>query len=238
MSFFDVIKHGTAQSEDEILSKIISLHAQGADVNEFNGLYETPLMIACVDAFPKVVEWLIQNGANVNEFDGRSYSAMLYALKSDTIEHQHCVQLLLNGGYNINQTDEFHNTALHIAITIRNLGYVKLLIEHGARCDIINYVNQTAYEAARLNHINYPLDQRCRSIYIYMKSFPIAIENCRNAIIHILLIRQFRTDECVIDMLHTDVFENIIVRMIWESRFDVETWIHTNTESDLKKIKI
>jgi ankyrin repeat protein len=99
-----------AYSSEEKIKQLIAL---GADVNmirEDNGM--TALMYAVQCSETKLIEFLINSGANVDaqDYDGRT--ALMYAARSS---RKAIVQLLIKLGADVNATDNQGRTALMFA---------------------------------------------------------------------------------------------------------------------------
>lgn len=91
------------------------------------------------------MEYLLQNGADVNVMDKRMATPLHRAASKGDVE---IVQLLINLGknININVTDLYGNTPLHLACEEDNVEVAQLLIHHGARVDIKNKDEKTPVE--------------------------------------------------------------------------------------------
>ncbi len=110
----------------------------GKDVNSskrLGGVTYTPLMCACsckrVDV--SVVQFLIDNGANVNAFDVDGWTPLIIACQ----DHPSVVRLLIENGANVNDVDFDGMTALMYAC-LYQLHVVQLLIENGVNVNAID----------------------------------------------------------------------------------------------------
>lgn len=101
------------------------LQKAGADVNAISGGGDWPLKDACASADPVLVEYLLENGAEVNR-TSTGETALFSAVASDSLE---CVRLLLDAGAQINVTDVDGWTCLY---HVRSLPMAELLLAHGA----------------------------------------------------------------------------------------------------------
>jgi Ankyrin repeats (3 copies)/Ankyrin repeat len=124
----------------------------GADVNIEGGNYGSPLQAAASNGNGRIVQFLLDHGANVNiHGEGEEkYGHALYNASRDG--HERIVRLLLNSGADVNQQGGEFNTALLAAIYKGNKSIVRLLLDHGADPNIEGGVN--AFSAAM--HKNYP----------------------------------------------------------------------------------
>jgi len=93
------------------------------------------------------VEFLLQNGADVNLKDDFGNSPLHYSVESD--EKIEITKLLLSYEADINIQDMFDNTPLHEASTEENaIETMKLLLDRGADTDIRNHSKETPLESA------------------------------------------------------------------------------------------
>jgi len=86
------------------------------------------------------VRRISETGANINESDQRSYTALHYASASDNLQ---IAGYLLDQGADANYQDKYGSTAMHWASFEGNEQTVQLLVEHGANMNIPNYEGET-----------------------------------------------------------------------------------------------
>jgi ankyrin repeat protein len=98
-----------SRRSDRGVEMIQLLLAKGADVNQQNGLGETPLMMAAADRLAHGVKPLLDKGANVNLRDHEGRTALMQAARSESLEG---VCLLLEHGAAVNARDAHGKTAL------------------------------------------------------------------------------------------------------------------------------
>lgn len=93
----------------------------------------TPLILAASGGRDKVVNLLLNQGANVNAKTNDGHSALQYAASKNwkTI----CASLLENNA-DVNITDRRGSTPLHRSASKGNLAIVKLLLEYGKQLKI------------------------------------------------------------------------------------------------------
>jgi ankyrin repeat protein len=77
------------------------------------------------------INWLIQNGANVN-FKFRNETVLMASFRNPKI-----MKLLLKNGANIEEQNKEKETALFFAIKFNNLESVKILIDNGANVNAL-----------------------------------------------------------------------------------------------------
>jgi len=88
------------------------------------------------------IKTFINNGINVDETRQRDHPALLLAISKG---HRSAVELLLEGGANVNsRTDDTKSTALHLATERNYIRIVKLLLEYGADKNAIDEEGKTA----------------------------------------------------------------------------------------------
>ena len=104
----------------------------GYDVNSLGGKYGTALVAAASRGDEKMVQLLVNRGANVNCFGGLAFGSSLQAACFSGSEP--VIRLLLDHGALINTAGkrEKHDTALQVACEYNYGNLVKLLIESGA----------------------------------------------------------------------------------------------------------
>jgi ankyrin repeat protein len=124
------------------LAKVKALVEKGADVNAKSTLGRTPLLVAAAqrDSFA-LATYLIGRGADVNARDnsgdfitrGAGSTALMLATRAGD---NRTVELLIAKGVDVNAAMTTGGTALTEAVTVRNVGAVRMLIEHGANVNL------------------------------------------------------------------------------------------------------
>lgn len=100
----------------------------------------TPLIIALKSNQPKIVKFLVENGANPNlRCHGRTPLMFACQVISKTQ-----IKILLAQGANINETDSAGTSSLMIAAAIQPSSVGKILIRHGASLNLRNKIGFTA----------------------------------------------------------------------------------------------
>jgi len=143
-------------------AKVKLLVAAGANVEAKDDEGQTALMKASSNGKADVVTALIESRANVNAFDNKSMTALLFALDEENYvmgDERETVparrievarRLLLAPSINVNAQNVDGETALMRAVRLQNVEIVKSLLDHGAdpkRSDVFgNTAAILAYE--------------------------------------------------------------------------------------------
>lgn len=119
------------------------IEAKKIDVSKFKDEHEETLLhLAAKLSYPKIMEVLLDNGADIEARNRDGRTALHIA--SQCI---HCfdTKLLLSRGANVNAVDKYMNTPLHYAVIHGSLGLklAKLLLDYGANVDAKNRANKT-----------------------------------------------------------------------------------------------
>lgn len=113
------------------------LLASGALANVDEAWGQTPLFLASQRAHSDVARLLLQYCAFVNQTDRAHYKTALHvACEAQSVA---CVQYLLDAGADPNVQAEHGRTPLHLVLRGEESGpLTQLLLEYGARCDIMD----------------------------------------------------------------------------------------------------
>ncbi|BES89667.1 Hypothetical protein NTJ_02474 [Nesidiocoris tenuis] len=129
----------------------------GADVNYSTD--STPLMIA-VTSYPDyvdldLIEYLLDQGADVNAVDGKGNTALLNAFRFRGQDHNYrLIRLLLDRGAEVNVKNSQGESPIFIVIASDNnvdLSVLQLLIDHGADVDMTDSSGTTPLMLAVLH---------------------------------------------------------------------------------------
>jgi ankyrin repeat protein len=103
-----------------------------AKVNSYNNLGHTPLHYAArlVGAQPKVVEFLLKQGAKIDYDSPNDYGTPLHIALD--VGNQHTVKLFIKHNAKINSRNKLHQTPLHLAAKKDRKEIVGLLLENNA----------------------------------------------------------------------------------------------------------
>ena len=135
---FDAIRHN-----DEIL--VTSLIAGGAnlDLSDRNG--NSTVIAALRAGWPRLAAILLDNTRMHSQANALGTRPLHVAASRD---YREVVEILLAREVDIDATDARGNTALMLAIANKNIDIAALLLNHGARHDLVNRKNRTAVELA------------------------------------------------------------------------------------------
>ncbi|XP_055634300.1 protein fem-1 homolog C-like [Toxorhynchites rutilus septentrionalis] len=99
----------------------------GCNVNAVSGIGSSALEVACTNKDLEIVQYLVENGANIRKpsFDGATYLI-------DSIESAPICSYLIRKGADVNARDVYDKTALHYAVESLSYGTIRLLLDHGA----------------------------------------------------------------------------------------------------------
>jgi ankyrin repeat protein len=144
----DIIDKGT--SESNIILQITDLINQGADVNGiFGNRDDIPLYLAIKNKMVSVVEFLLNNGADINIRNDFDDTPIIYSLETDSMD---CFKLLLEYGADCRFANESGNTVLiHYAAKLELLNDCaeiqddfNRMLQLRAKVNAKNMVDQTA----------------------------------------------------------------------------------------------
>ena len=130
------------------LDSIKCLLSNGFDNKIF--LNDNSLIYAAINNFPKVIEYLIDVGKNIEQFfdsekiNRHTYTALRMAVQENSIES---VKLLCELGANVNM--QGFDTPLYCASGEGHFEIVKILISYGADVNLGNDKGTTPYEIAK-----------------------------------------------------------------------------------------
>ncbi len=136
--------HDAASSGDLVTLKRLILH--GHDVNLKAGLsYNTPLICAAGKGHTDCVEYLLQNGAQLDLKDQSGESALHMAALGGHLE---VMKRLVDGGADVNQWDRWERTPLMWAVDRGHTEFVEYLLQIGAQVDKKDHLGCTALHLA------------------------------------------------------------------------------------------
>jgi ankyrin repeat protein len=126
--------------------------SEGINLNETDEDGRNALMhsVLAEDADPKMVQFLIGSGADVNlHDDGQNWTALHFAARDQQLE---IVKILLENGAKPNTVECFGNTPIGRCLDVSpaNLIIVKLLLKYGADPNIKNNYGNSPVDTAKL----------------------------------------------------------------------------------------
>ncbi|KAK6184427.1 hypothetical protein SNE40_006901 [Patella caerulea] len=121
---------------------------RGANVEYTDSYGNTPLLTAITNNHAHHVEVLLNNRysyANPDHTDTTGNTPLMVAANKLDI-----ARLLINSGCQLNKTNRFKDSALHLAVRIENVEVVELLVKSGIDLTLTNKNGQTALDMARI----------------------------------------------------------------------------------------
>ena len=138
------------ETEDNLKIVKLLLEKKPELINMNGSGKKSPLHFAVINNCPKIVEYLVKNGAKLNQSDKYCRSPLLLSCKYG---YSKITKYLIECGANINKCDNSQNSPLHYACAFGNLDCVKILLEHGANINCLNMWKNLPIEIALLkNH--------------------------------------------------------------------------------------
>ena len=129
----------------EVFAKFLEIYLQ-VDIHARDVNGNTPLIRAAEKGNPKVVEMLINAGADVNASRSSGYTALIAA--SEEEGHPAVVEMLINAGAEIDASNHYGYTTLIIASKYGHLKIVEMLINAGSDVNIESDFGYTALSLA------------------------------------------------------------------------------------------
>jgi len=134
---------------EQKLAIVKFLISHGLNIHERDELGFSPLIKASFKGYTDIVKFLLENGANINQVDGLDYTSLLWAASRNNLE---TVKFLLEfnspgNKINVNAT-VYGRTVLIIASMSGFTEIVKMLLDHGAKVNIVDSLRKTALSEA------------------------------------------------------------------------------------------
>jgi len=163
---------------------------------------DTLLAISLYDQMPNVVSALIKAGANVNYYDRYCQSTFLMICAWN--DYKDLAAILLDGGADINTTQDIYGTALGVATLNNNADFVKLLIDYGADVNMLGDYSKSPLEIAVENDniqitkmlINAGANTNTQSVLPF-SSLHVAAKHSNLEIVKILIQNHAEINACV-----------------------------------------
>lgn len=119
IDFFDAVHY---ENYDEV--KKLLKHSK---VNSFSKAGKTPLDYACSNLDVKMVDSLLEHGANPNVYGEKP--ALIYVLDAAYSGNNEVVELFLQKGLDPQARSKYQYNAFHYALASQNINIIKLLCE-------------------------------------------------------------------------------------------------------------
>lgn len=134
---------------------IKSLLEADVDINARNPLWKTtPLMAATSGGSTAAVQFLINNGADLEAKDLVGRSSLFTAVD---FRHKEVMQILLDEGANVNTSDDWGVTLLMGAVLYNSIETVKVLLLAGADVNATDEKGNTAFDYVRYKRYSIPI---------------------------------------------------------------------------------
>ena len=167
------------QDPSEKHRKVVELIKNGANVNESNKYFETPLHVAVSKGFEDIVEVLVKSKAELDLRCPLGLTPLHLAIQNNQmniaqilLDHGASVEKQSHVGQNWLQSEAVREnvhriTPLQFALHLKNYKMIDLLLEHGA-----NISDVEASKLKRLTNLQWAIDQDFKGIaLIYLKRF-------------------------------------------------------------------
>ncbi|MEJ2515619.1 MAG: ankyrin repeat domain-containing protein [Gammaproteobacteria bacterium] len=138
------LMYAAAGGNPDVVDRLV---AAGAELEARASLGWTALLVASAKGRTEAVAELLAAGANCNARDVYGWTPLMRAVDGHYLDTARV--LLEQGHVDVNNQEESGNTALHLAAADGDVETIRLLLEHGARPDIANYMGMTAEAVAR-----------------------------------------------------------------------------------------
>lgn len=131
----DLMESALFKAVQKNLHDIVAVLAdRGTDVNAYNEMQYTPLLLACETGKAESAEVLIEKGASLGIKTPASDSALHLAVQAGAAP---TTKLLLRKGMEVNLTNQADETPLHVAALHNKAALVSLLVNAGAKVNAV-----------------------------------------------------------------------------------------------------
>lgn len=127
------------------LETVKILAENGADINDFDQNFETPLILATKANYINIMAYLLKNGASTSFSDDQKNGPLHFAAEHIDLL---ATQLLVENYADVNQQNSRGNTPLHIAVWESNASLVDFLLSKGADSNLQNKDGNTPLHLA------------------------------------------------------------------------------------------
>lgn len=202
---FDYIKENDIDGvKGELRKDKNNLHRQNSDG-------DSPLHYACSEGNDKIVELLINKGADVNNDRGmmRGLTPLHYTIVLGTPE---IARMLIIGGVDVNRRDNFGSTPLHKAVDIGETEMVRVLVGGGADVNSRNNYGDTpllrAVSLGETKMVGILLDNNA-DVNIKNKDGKTALDLAKNDEIRNLLRNAVMNTKTIFDYIKDDNIDGV-----------------------------
>jgi len=132
------------------LTAVKKFVADGANVNDADGLGRTPVIEAAWGGHAEVVKYLVEKGADSNAADNNGYTALMRAAEGGHLQVLSC---LIHKGAQVNVRGKVRGaTPLMLAAEQGHIKVLELLLSSGAKVNTVDQFEESA--CARAYHMN------------------------------------------------------------------------------------
>ncbi|XP_015430169.1 PREDICTED: ankyrin repeat domain-containing protein 50-like, partial [Dufourea novaeangliae] len=137
------------RDDPRILSVLLERNSTSLDETTTQPYGRTALMYASyVSREPKMLEVLLENGADIGKRDTRGWTCLQYAVVGERLKN---VIVLLDSGTSVNQQDFQGRTPLMISVYLSNLDILLFLLDRGAEIEVRDNAGLTTLQVAILS---------------------------------------------------------------------------------------
>jgi len=139
-------------SKDSRLEIVNFLLTFNQDINNYDENHRTAAHWATFRGFPDILQALLVKGADVQQVDSQVESLMGYAINKWTETPPigiDLVYVLLENHFDVDTTNAYENTPLHLAVLASSREIVVILLQHGAKKWLENGDGDTPIDIAR-----------------------------------------------------------------------------------------
>jgi ankyrin repeat protein len=220
---YQAAKNGNYQEVERLLQD------PGANPNKIYAI-DTPLEIATQKAHPDVVQLLLKHGADPQQISPESIEYMTMDPTNSLTNIKKTLQLLIDAKLDINSKDLLFGstplTSIGSNITISNkvaFPIIKMLLDAGARKNIVNDIGETAVERAQSvseSHETAPKDAaKLKSRALFIETYPG--NTLEDIIILNMALRYYSDDKEISDQAKEE-----IEQLPWQIKDKIDPYLH------------
>ncbi|MCW8398062.1 ankyrin repeat domain-containing protein [Legionella sp. PATHC038] len=123
-----------------IVKQFLQTKGTGIDINTpITDDKGTPLMLAVQRGDIRLVNYLLEKGADTSKTDGRGYTALHYVFYTQEKSREELIKVLLKQDKRlVNQLNDNHCPPLYNAMVLRDVKSMQLLLKMGAKVDYVD----------------------------------------------------------------------------------------------------